>query len=183
MADSQEIYIRNPLAVLNVDLCGMQAPMLLRAVLPWISLMIVHCLPAPARGRWMALCQRSLSCWPTVLLSHYATYSDTVKAATTHFELALDVVKLSTISVQTTYLHWNVHYNCSCYLVYQLVVSCYMAQLFWWSILIIGFIRRLMKSTFPYFIFWNVNIIWFLYSSVTTNWTLLHWVVDTEWHL
>lgn len=126
---------------------------------------------------------RSLSCWPTVLLSHYATYSDTVKAATTHFELALDVVKLSTISVQTTYLHWNVHYNCSCYLVYQLVVSCYMAQLFWWSILIIGFIRRLMKSTFPYFISWNVNIIWFLYSSVTTNWTLLHWVVDTEWHL
>lgn len=26
MADSQEIYIRNPLAVLNVDLCGMRAP-------------------------------------------------------------------------------------------------------------------------------------------------------------
>lgn len=36
MADSQEIYIRNPLAVLNVDLCGMQAPRLLRAVLFWI---------------------------------------------------------------------------------------------------------------------------------------------------
>ncbi len=26
MADSQVIYIRNPLAVLNVVLCGMQAP-------------------------------------------------------------------------------------------------------------------------------------------------------------
>lgn len=34
MADGQEIYIRNPLAVLiNVDLSAMQAPRLLRVVL------------------------------------------------------------------------------------------------------------------------------------------------------
>lgn len=36
MADSQEIYIRNPLVVLNVHLCSMYAPKLLKAVLLWI---------------------------------------------------------------------------------------------------------------------------------------------------
>lgn len=34
MAASQEIYIRNPLAVLNVDLCGMQAPQAFKGSFP-----------------------------------------------------------------------------------------------------------------------------------------------------
>lgn len=84
MADSQEIYIRNPLAVLNVDLCGMRAPRLSRVVLLWIPLVVVHPLPVLVTGRGIAPCQRSLSRQPTVLLSHYPSYNDTVETATTY---------------------------------------------------------------------------------------------------
>lgn len=45
MADSQEIYIRNPSVVLNVHLCGMYAPKLLKAV---FTLDIVECSTDPS---------------------------------------------------------------------------------------------------------------------------------------
>lgn len=44
MADGQEIYIRNPLVVLNVDLSGMQAPRLSRVV------SVVHAIPVLVNG-------------------------------------------------------------------------------------------------------------------------------------
>lgn len=90
MAASQEIYIRNPLAVLNVDLCGMQAPRLLRAVFLWILLTVVHPIPVLVTGGSMALCQRSLSHEPTVLLSHYPSYNDTVETVTTYVKQVLE---------------------------------------------------------------------------------------------
>lgn len=61
VVDGQEIYIRNPSAVLNVELCGMQAPGLLRVVLLWILLPVVHPILVLGTGRWMAVCQRSPS--------------------------------------------------------------------------------------------------------------------------
>lgn len=51
MADGQEMYIRNPLVVLNVNLCGMQAHRLLRAVLFWILLSVVLSVPLLVTGR------------------------------------------------------------------------------------------------------------------------------------
>lgn len=104
MAQLQEIYIRNPLAVLNVHLCAMQAPRLLKAVLLWIPWRLVQPIWVLGTWRWMALCQRSLSHYPTVLLSLYPGYNDTVKAATSYVGLVM---------------HWtkaviNKHVHCHC---------------------------------------------------------------------